>query len=250
MARRARDVVAALDVVVGPDPSDLRSLPLPVVTWTRSIEEIHPPRTVGWSPTLGYAAVDKEVLAVCEQAVGVLEDLGTTVEHVPAVFDEDPLSTWLTLTNTFALRTLEPFESSPGWDVVDPGLVGMVEWGRRRVSPVDLVRAMDAAHVLNCGLVDVFHRVPLLLTPTVAGQTPAVDGQGTVDGELTADWVRLTYPFNLTRSPAGTVCAGFTADGMPVGLQVIGPQHGDVAVLRLLTLLEDALGLEAVPPGP
>jgi Asp-tRNA(Asn)/Glu-tRNA(Gln) amidotransferase A subunit family amidase len=250
MARRARDVVAALAVVVGPDPTDLRSLPLPDVSWTRSIEEIHPPLKIGWSPTLGYAAVDKEVLEVCERAVGVLEDLGTTIEQIPTVFTDDPLTTWLTLTNTFALRTLEPFESSPGWGVVDPGLIGLVESGRETVTPVDLVRAMDAAHVLNCRLVDLFHRVPLLLTPTVAGQTPPVDGRGTIDGEPTGDWVRFTYPFNLTRSPAGTVCAGFTADGMPVGLQVVGPQHADVAVLRLLTLLEDALGLEELPPGP
>ncbi len=45
----------------------------------------------------------------------------------------------------------------------------------------------------------------------------------------------------MTRSPAGTVCAGFTAGGLPVGLQVVGPQHGDVVVLRALALLEDAL---------
>jgi Asp-tRNA(Asn)/Glu-tRNA(Gln) amidotransferase A subunit family amidase len=52
----------------------------------------------------------------------------------------------------------------------------------------------------------------------------------------------------MTRSPAGTVCAGFTSDGMPVGLQVVGPQHADVAVLRLLTLLEDLLDLDPVAP--
>jgi Asp-tRNA(Asn)/Glu-tRNA(Gln) amidotransferase A subunit family amidase len=52
----------------------------------------------------------------------------------------------------------------------------------------------------------------------------------------------------MTRSPAGTVCAGFTEDGMPVGLQVVGPQHADVAVLRLLALLEDTLGLDPIAP--
>ena len=62
-------------------------------------------------------------------------------------------------------------------------------------------------------------------------------------------WVAFTYPFNMTRSPAGTVCAGFTSDGMPVGLQVIGPQHADVAVLRAMALLEDALGVDTVPPA-
>jgi Asp-tRNA(Asn)/Glu-tRNA(Gln) amidotransferase A subunit family amidase len=52
----------------------------------------------------------------------------------------------------------------------------------------------------------------------------------------------------MTRSPAGTVCAGHTGDGMPVGLQVIGPQHGDVVVLRLLALLEDDLAITATVP--
>ena len=91
-------------------------------------------------------------------------------------------------------------------------------------------------------------RVHLLLTPTVAGQLPPVDGRGTIDGEPDDNWVRYTYPFNMTRSPAGTVCAGFTADGMPVGLQVVGPQHADVAVLRALALLEDLLALDPIAP--
>jgi aspartyl-tRNA(Asn)/glutamyl-tRNA(Gln) amidotransferase subunit A len=52
----------------------------------------------------------------------------------------------------------------------------------------------------------------------------------------------------MTRPPAGTVCAGFTTDGMPVGLQIVGPQHGDVVVLRLVALLEDALALDRTAP--
>jgi aspartyl-tRNA(Asn)/glutamyl-tRNA(Gln) amidotransferase subunit A len=52
----------------------------------------------------------------------------------------------------------------------------------------------------------------------------------------------------MTRSPAGTVCAGFSTSGMPVGLQVVGPQHADVAVLRMLAVLEDALAIDAVAP--
>ncbi len=109
------------------------------------------------------------------------------------------------------------------------------------MSGARFARALDRCHTLNVALVDLFHRLPVLLTPTVAGQTPPVGGVGTIDGEPTVNWVRYTYPFNMTRSPAGTVRAGSTADGMPVGLQVIGPQHADVMVLRVLTLLEDLL---------
>jgi Asp-tRNA(Asn)/Glu-tRNA(Gln) amidotransferase A subunit family amidase len=90
--------------------------------------------------------------------------------------------------------------------------------------------------------------VPLLLTPTLAGQVGPCGSQGTVNGQETPNWVSFTYPFNMTRSPAGTVCAGFTADGLPVGLQVVGPQHADVAVLRALALLEDALAIDRLAP--
>ena len=110
-----------------------------------------------------------------------------------------------------------------------------------------MVRAQDLGHLLNVRLVDLFHRVSLLLTPTVGGQTPVIGRPGTVRGVPEPNWVLYTYPFNLTRSPAGTVCAGFTNDGMPVGLQVVGPQHADVAVLRLVTLLQDALAIDERP---
>ena len=64
---------------------------------------------------------------------------------------------------------------------------------------------------------------------------------GTVDGAPVLDWSRLTQPFNMTRSPAGTVNAGFTAKGLPVGLQIVGPQHGDRAVLNAVAYLETTL---------
>ena len=111
-------------------------------------------------------------------------------------------------------------------------------------------QGLDACHTANLALVDLFHEVSLLLTPTLAGQTPKVGENGTIDGEPDVNWVRFTYPFNMTRSPAGTVCAGHTADGLPVGLQVVGPQHGDVVVLRLLALLEDELALTGTAPFP
>jgi Asp-tRNA(Asn)/Glu-tRNA(Gln) amidotransferase A subunit family amidase len=71
---------------------------------------------------------------------------------------------------------------------------------------------------------------------------------GTIDGERVLDWSRLTQPFNLTQVPAGTVNAGFTADGLPIGLQVVGPQHGDEAVLSAVSWFETALAIDAVAP--
>lgn len=248
MARRIRDVTYALDCVVGPEPTDLASLPMPEASWSRSLAELHPPARVGWSPTLGFSPVDSEVRAVCERAVGRLAELGTEVVEISEVFDEDPVRAFLTLSCTYNLRSLEQWRGTDAWEQIEPGLREGLDWAARRVSATDLVRAGDTCHELNVRLVELFHDVPLLVTPLAAAQTPVCGGHGTIDGIEDPNWIRFTYPFNLTRSPAGTVCAGFTGDGMPVGLQVVGPQHGDVAVLRLLAVLEDALGLDTVAP--
>jgi Asp-tRNA(Asn)/Glu-tRNA(Gln) amidotransferase A subunit family amidase len=247
MTRSARDLALALDAVVGPEPSDLSSLPLPDASWSRSLGDLGAPRRVAWSPTLGYGRTDAEVVAVCEDAVRRLESLGTEVMVVDAVWDRDPIDDWLALTGVYCLREIDPYRGQEVWGRIDPGLVALVEWARSAVTAARLVEAIDSAHRYNLALVELFHQVPLLLTPTCAGQTPRVGEPGTIDGGLDVNWIQYTYGFNMTRSPAGTVCAGYTSDGMPVGLQAVGPQHGDVVVLRLLALLEDALALDPTP---
>jgi len=71
-----------------------------------------------------------------------------------------------------------------------------------------------------------------------------------VNGETTANWVQFTYPFNMTRSPAATVCAGLTGGGLPIGIQLVGPQHGDLVVLRTAAALEAALDVDALATLP
>lgn len=248
MARRLSDMVLALDAVIGPDPRDLRSLPMPEPAWSAALEGAHVPMKVAWSPTLGYASVDDEVRRVCESAVGVLSSLGADVIEVGSVFAEDPVWPWLQLTSAYNLRTLSAYQGTDVWQRIDPGLLGMLEMAMG-LSALDLVRAEDVCHELNVRLVRLFHEVRVLVTPVVAGQTPVCGEPGVVNGATELNWVRFTYPFNLTRSPAGTVCAGFTSDGMPVGLQLIGPQHGDLVVLRTMAALEAGLGLDPVPAG-
>jgi Asp-tRNA(Asn)/Glu-tRNA(Gln) amidotransferase A subunit family amidase len=251
MARTLRDVVAGLDVAVGPDPTDLRSLPPPDLSWARSIDDAHVPNRIGWAPTLGYATIDKEVLAACETAVGVLAELGAEVVKIDDVFEQDPVFDWIAIAGTANERTIGHLRGTPDWERIDPEMRQYADVATERFTAADVIRGFDAMHRLNLRLVEVFHRVSMLVAPTIAGQIPHVGvGQGTVNGELTPAWVGLTYPFNLTRSPAGTVCAGFTADGLPIGLQVIGPQHADVAVLRLLSVLEEALGIDTISPLP
>lgn len=71
---------------------------------------------------------------------------------------------------------------------------------------------------------------------------------GMLDGQPVPDWHGMTQVFNMTRSPAGTVMAGTTRDGMPVGLQVIGPHLGDLQVLQALAAMEESFEVPASPP--
>jgi aspartyl-tRNA(Asn)/glutamyl-tRNA(Gln) amidotransferase subunit A len=247
MARTSVEVAYALDAVIGPDPSDLRSLPMPESSWSAALERPHVPMAVAWSPTLGYAPLDAEVRAVCERAVSALADAGARVIEVETVFADDPIMTWLTMTNAYLARSVEAFRGTPVWDRLDPGLQSSADYGAQ-VAGVDLAKAFDECHRLNRRLVELFHEVRLLVTPTVAAVAPLSGEAGVINGQPDLNWVRFTYPFNLTRSPAGTVCAGFTGAGLPVGLQLVGPQHGDVVVLRAMAALEEALDLDPVAP--
>lgn len=249
LALRARDTALALDTVIGPDPTDLRALPMPEQSWLEGLEDLHAPRRVVWSPTLGYATVDPEILAVCEAAIARLEQAGTEVLRIDDVFEEDPAVPWLRLSLLSNLRTvLDADPKRERWDQLEPALASMLEWAEDSATPTTAIEVQDEAHRLNLRLVELLHRAPLLLTPTVAGHTPVGSDHGLVHGIQDASWVRYTYPFNLTRSPAGSVCAGFTGDGMPVGLQVVGPQHGDAVVLRMLAFVEDLLALDVRCP--
>ena len=182
-------------------------------------------------------------------AVRVLEGLGTEVVELPVVFDEDPIRHFLTdRERRHARRGRLPYRGSPAFERIDPGLAQSIEWAEGNVTAVAFKQAQDACHLLNLKLVAALRGVSFLITPATAAVTPLQGEVGVINGNPDANWVRFTYPFNLTRSPAGVVNAGYSATGLPIGLQVIGPQHADVGVLRLLAVLEDHLADDRLAP--
>jgi Asp-tRNA(Asn)/Glu-tRNA(Gln) amidotransferase A subunit family amidase len=99
----------------------------------------------------------------------------------------------------------------------------------------------DAAAAVGAGVFDA-------LLAHLRAVEPINVPMGTVNGKPSAEWHGLTQAFNLSRVPAGNVCAGFTGDGMPVGLQVVGHPHDDAGVLAAVAVFEDVLGLDALAP--
>jgi aspartyl-tRNA(Asn)/glutamyl-tRNA(Gln) amidotransferase subunit A len=241
MARRIADVTLALDVAVGPDPTDLRALPRPEANWLAALENPHVPVRIAYAPTLGYATVDDEVATACARAVGVLESLGAEVVVLDSVFDADPVGDFLTLTAAATLRTLRPLMGHPRWEEVHPVLRYFVD-AAQSTTAEQLLEVFDRFHFMNLRLVELFHSCRILVTPTCSALAPYADGMtSSVNGQDTANWVEFTYPFNMTRSPAATVPIAMSSDGLPIGLQLVGPQHGDLVVLRTAAALEAAI---------
>ena len=250
MARRIADVARALDVAVGPDPTDLRSLPRPEASWIAALDDAHVPVRIAYAPTLGYATVDAEVAAACERAVGVLESLGAEIVVLDSVFDVDPAGDFLTLTGAATLRTLRPFMGHPRWDEVHPVLRHFVD-AAQSTTAEQLLQVFDRYHLMNLRLVDLFHSCRILVTPTCSGLAPFADDMtSSVNGEKTANWIQFTYPFNMTRSPAASVPIALSSGGLPIGLQLVGPQHGDLVVLRTAAALEAAIDLDPLATLP
>lgn len=250
MAMRVRDQAYALDAVIGPDPLDPYSLPHPGGDgWYAAVRgEVPPPARVVWAPTMGYD-VDHEVLAICEAAVRGLEAQGTEVVVVDTVFEQDPVMTFLTIWSIMRLRDQGHHRGTDQWERIDEGLRGQMQYALEHLGVDSLATAFDECYRYSAEMAAVFEQAPIVLSPTVAGQTARTGGhQGTINGQESLTWVRFTYPFNLTRYPAGSVNAGFTADGMPVGLQVIGRHLDDLDVLRVMAELEDALAIDRVAP--
>ena len=147
-----------------------------------------------WAPTLGYADVDAEVLAICGRAVEVLESLGAEVIEVETVFDTDPVADFLTVMGVCQLRTMRPFMGHPRWEEIDPVLRAIVD-AAQSTTAEELVRVFDRFHRMNLTLIELFHEARILVTPTCAGVVPLVgEGQGTINGALTPNWAAVHVP--------------------------------------------------------
>jgi aspartyl-tRNA(Asn)/glutamyl-tRNA(Gln) amidotransferase subunit A len=230
LTRTVDELLRVLDVIVGPHPTDLRSLPAPSTPWTQAVAQQPMPKRIAWSPTLGYADVDPRLVHECGMAAEGLAAQGIEIVEVDSVFEIDPVFTWLTLVASYQKRTVGDRDRS----LMDPVVASYLAIADGFTAQ-QIIEAEDECHRLNVRLAALFAEVDLLLTPTLSAD-PVVVG---TDGDDT-NFVKSTYPFNLTRSPAGTMPVGTSAAGLPVGLQIVGPQHGDVAVLHLMRFLETA----------
>ena len=241
ISRTVADAALMMTVIAGPDARDRLSLPEPSFKWMDLLRGDLRGKRVAFSPDWGYALVDPQVREVVAKAVQVFEkDLGCIVEIAHPGFD-NPLGDFVNLimleTDLKGMRALvDKYESH-----MMPHLVGLV---RANYTDEQLTGAVMARKRVVNKLWRFMRNYDLLLTPTVA--VPAfglgIQGPDMIDGQKVGafDWIPFNFPFNMSGQPAATVPAGFTREGLPVGLQIVGRHLDDQTVVRASAAFEAA----------
>jgi aspartyl-tRNA(Asn)/glutamyl-tRNA(Gln) amidotransferase subunit A len=229
-----RDAALFLDAVAGVHPSDPDSLPHPGISYVEVLEGLPKRLRIAWSPTLGFARVQKDVMREVREAVRVFEKLGHSVEELEEAMP-DPGLAWVMVAGgeVYAeiVDLIEDHRSEFG-----RGFLAGAERGRE-LTPDRYGAAQRVRAELVNFLWRLFDRYDLLLTPTLP--TEAFDARGKMPPEIDGrpvenplHFLPFTYPFNLSGHPAATVRAGLTDAGLPAGLQIVGPRHRDDLVLQ------------------
>lgn len=238
MARSVDDVALLLDVLAMPDHRDPSSLPLSSGTYREAVRRDVRGLRAAYSPALGYLDVDPEITQLVASVVAVLGEAGLTVEEADPGFT-DPIEAFGVLWSTGAAKWLDSFPEGSGHRV-DPGLRRVWERGRT-YSARDYLDATAERMALGIHMGEFHTHYDVLLTPTMPVQ-PFEVGHDVPPGSGLTDWPQwtgFTYPFNMTQQPAVSVPAGFTSQGLPVGLQIVGPRHSDDLVLAVARLVEE-----------
>ena len=242
MTRTVRDAALMLDVMAGPDDRDQHSLPAQGgPSCLEACEDGIAGQSVGWSPDLGHATVDREVLDLCSRAAAQFESLGCHVELVNPSWDDPE--------EIFRVRAAAETWSAWGGrleadgDRLDPSLVALLRFGRT-ITIEQYFGAVRRQGDFWTEAQRFLARFDLLLTPTVAvppfevGRPAVKELNGRALSPL--GWMPFAFPFNLTGQPAATVPVGFTRAGLPVGLQIVGHRHGERTVLAASAAFEAA----------
>ena len=250
MARNVPDVALLLDAMVGHHPRDPISLPRTETRYLDAVKSRTKPKKVAFSKDLGVTPVDQEVAEICEKAAKRFEQLGCIVEEAHPDFSDvqDIFQTWRAMSFYVGKKALLDTNK----DLLKPEVV----WNIERAAEItvdDFARVeLARARYLNRA-VTFFEEYDLLLSPaTVVPPYPVeqrfVAELGDHKFSNYVEWLSIAYAITITGHPALSVPAGFTKDGLPVGLQIVGGPRGEANLLSAANLYEEISDLKNLVP--
>jgi len=244
MARTARDAALMLSAIAGPDPRSPISLSEPPGLFAAPLERDFSGVRVAWSPDLGTLPVEGRVAEVFRGSLPVLEGLGCEVEEAaPDLSGADEVFKAFRAWH-FELAYGELLEEHR--QRMKDTVVWNIEEGRRLTGP-QLGAAERRRTELYHRVLGFMRRYEFLVLPTTQVvpfpvEMPYVTEIEGARMETYIDWMRSCYYISAVGLPAVSVPCGFTGEGLPVGLQIVGRPRDDFGVLQLAHAFEEATG--------
>jgi aspartyl-tRNA(Asn)/glutamyl-tRNA(Gln) amidotransferase subunit A len=238
LARSIQDATMLLSVISGYDERDPASVSARCPDFLSALNTDISSLRIAVSSTLGYARPDPNVVMVLNNAASVFEKLGCEVVHIDAVFETDPADLWTAEFYAGVGTRLRPFLEKD-WALLDPAVAQILEAALAQ-GMREYYEKVFARYALRERVRTFFESYDILLTP-VSPVSSINTGKNIPDHLLDRNlvsWVFYTYPFNLTGQPALTIPGGIDAEGMPVGIQLVGRTLREVDIIAAASAFE------------
>lgn len=251
MARNVGDLALFLDAMAGQVLGDPLSTPAPATSYAELVASPRAPKRVGFTADFGgVVPVDPEVREICVRAARRFADIGAEVEeacpdfsgamdayHVIRAFS------FVTSRSPLIEKHRDKFKQEILWNA-EQGL---------KMTAAEFGAAQRTRSAIYQRMVDFFRDYDLLLCP--AASVPPFDVEKRwveeIDGhrfDNYVDWMGAACVVSLTSCPAASIPCGFTADGRPVGLQIVAPMRDEGSLLQAAALFEEACGIAGQLP--
>ncbi|MFX1418171.1 MAG: amidase, partial [Promethearchaeota archaeon] len=261
IVRYVQDAALVLDVIAGQDDSDRYSVPKPNYSYLERINETPKKLKIGYSFDLGFVeTLDNEVENSVLNGIQKFEEFGWSIDKSKIKLKKrNPELTMMTIWSSgfgYSLgRFLEAWENK-----MDPDFVKFIKLGltysAKRIKTAELFRELIYAEICS-----VFKKIDILITPTLPctafkiGNSTIIDDETfltniTINGKnITAlGWLPFTYPFNISGHPAASIPCGWSSDGLPIGMQIVGKRFDELTVLQVSKAFEDVAPWQAKIP--
>jgi len=244
IVRFVKDVAIMMDVMCGEDDSDRYSLPKEKFSYAENVDKLFKKLKIGYSLDLGFVkAIDSEVKEKVLTGIQNFEDLGYQIEPSNINLKNAESAMWIlwNVGYAYALKPyLKEFENK-----IDPELRRTIEIGLS-FSVNDVKAAELQRETIYEEICKNLKKFEVLITPTTACLPFELNKSSPerIDNKEISplEWIPFTYPFNMSGHPVASIPVGWSKEGLPIGMQIIGKRLND------LTVLQTSMAYEEIAP--
>jgi len=250
MARNVEDLALLLDAMSGEEPADPLSLPKLPASFLSAARSGNKPKRIAYSPDLGITPVDPEVAAITRKAAQRFAEAGAIVEEAHPDLREAHECFHVLRAFDFAISKAELLRTKR--DLLKPEVIWNIEEGLK-LTIEQLARAEAQRIAMTNRTLEFFETYDLLLAPATIVAPFPVENRYVAECagrkfDNYVEWLGIVYAITLVCCPALSLPCGFTASGLPVGLQMVAAPRGEAQLLAGARLLEDILGVRGTTP--